>query len=152
MATFSPAFLVSTKTIHGEHTHLLSDLNRLTAALNRLDCYSEAFADLSSVDEVRTLIKRLCDSLPEHFDREEETVLQPVTEVSPELRELVGDLKKEHEDLRAGLATLSLALAELDSADDLYDAIWYIKELGTDFIHKLGRHVAVEEHELAGFL
>ncbi len=152
VATLSPAFSADSKKIHTEHQGLLNDLVQLDRALDSVDCYSEVFANLAAVGEVAYYSHRLIEQLPEHFTREEETVLVPVAQVSPELGDLVQELKREHEELRAKLAVFALAMQELDSADDLYDAIWQVKELGKELTRGITRHVVLEENELAGFL
>jgi hemerythrin-like domain-containing protein len=152
MAHLSATFSTNSHKIHGEHQALMEDLNRLNRALDRLDCYSEVYANLASADEVGNYSRRLIELLPEHFKREEETVLKPVAEVSPQLDVLVQELKKEHEDLRLGLAAFSGALEDLYAADDIYQAVWHVKDLGKSFVRDLFRHVELEEQELAGFL
>jgi iron-sulfur cluster repair protein YtfE (RIC family) len=152
VATLSPAFSADSKRIHSEHQTLLSDLVQFERALDSVDCYSEVFANLAAMGEVARFGRRLNEQLPEHFTREEEKVLVPVAQVSPELSDLVQELKREHQELRARLAVFSLALQELESADDLYDAIWQVKELGKELTREITRHVALEESELEGFL
>ena len=152
MATLSPAFSADGKRIHTEHETLLKDLVQFERALDSVDCYSEVFANLASIGEVAHFGRRLNEQLPEHFTREEEKVLIPVAKVSPELSDLVQELKREHQELRAQLAVFSLALQELESADDLYDAIWQVKEMGKKLTRDITRHVALEERELEGFL
>jgi hemerythrin-like domain-containing protein len=152
VATLQPKFSADAKKIHTEHQSLLDDLVQLDRALDSVDCYSEVFANLAAVGEVTYFSRRLAEQLPEHFTREEETVLVPVAQVSPELGDLVQELKREHEELRGRLAVFALAMQELESADDLYDAIWQVKELGKELTREISRHVSLEERELAGFL
>jgi hemerythrin-like domain-containing protein len=152
MASLSRTFAADTHRVHGEHETLIDDLSHLDRALDRLDCYSEVFANLAGADEVHFYSRKLIEQLPGHFDREEATVLEPVARVSPPLEVLVRELKKEHESLRSGLVAFSIALEELDAADDLYEAISQVKELGKDLVCEISRHVALEEQELAGFL
>ncbi len=152
MAALSPVFSADSQRIHTEHQSLLNDLVQFERALDFVDCYSEVFANLAAVREVAYFGRRLNEKLPEHFTREEEKVLAPVAQVSPELGDLVQELKREHQDLRARLTVFALALQELESADDLYDAIWQVKELGKELTREITRHVALEESELAGFL
>jgi len=152
VATLSPVFSADGKRIHSEHQILLNDLAQFERALDSVDCYSEVFANLAAIKEVARFGRRLNEQLPEHFTREEEKVLVPVAQVSPELGDLVQELKREHQELRARLAVFSLALQELESAGDLYDAIWQAKELGKELTREITRHVALEESELEGFL
>ena len=58
-------------------------------------------------------------------------------------------LKGEHEELSGRLAAFAMGVDELDSADDLYDAIWQMKEQGKALACAIIQHVAREERELA---
>jgi hemerythrin-like domain-containing protein len=152
MGTLSPNFSADTLKIHDEHQALIVDLAAFTRALDALDCNAGAYADLYGIDRVSAFSRRLIDALPEHFDREENTVLFPVAQISPELAQLVNELRKEHDTLRLELSAFSLAVDELESSDDLYGAIWQVKEMGKNLAQQISRHVALEERELAGFL
>lgn len=149
MAALAPTFSADIPEIHREHESLLNDLMQFERALDSIDCYSEALANLVAVGEVAFLTRRLLDQLPEHFIREEDTVLAPLTEVSPELSNLVENLRHEHEELRGRLEMFALGVKELESADDLYDGIWQMKEEGKGLACAIIQHVAREERELA---
>jgi len=138
--------------IHKEHLTLLEDLIQLDRGLDRLECYSEVFANLAGWEQVKDYGRRLVERLPDHFKREENKVLAPASQVSPELDELCSELKREHCELLARLAAFRAALDELDRAEDFDSAIWHLKSAGKAMITYLRRHVATEEGELSGFL
>ncbi len=140
------------KAIHDEHLSLIGDLAQLDGGLRRLECYSEVFANLAGAEQVKYYGRRLASQLPEHFRREEETVLATVSKVSPELAGFAQQMRHEHEELRARLAAFSSALEQLEAAQDLYEAICQLHERGKALTQQLGRHVALEEQELSGFL
>ena len=152
MATFTPAFHTESVKIHHDHEVLLGELAALDAALDRLVCYSEVFANLATLKQVEFYGKNLAAELPEHFQREEEKLLATISEVSPELARFATEMKKEHVELRARLAAFCDTLEKLEAAEDLDAAIATVKEQGKELSRELGRHVALEEHELSGFL
>jgi len=152
MAAFAPAFLADIEEIHREHESLLNDLMQFERALDSIDCYSEVLVNLVAVGEVAFLTRRLVYQLLRHFTREEETVLAPLAEISPELGDLVEKLRREHGELNGRLATFAVGVEELESADDLYDAIWQMKEQGKGLTCAIIQHVAREERELAEWM
>lgn len=152
MATLTAEFLAGTKRIHKEHKALERVLRELEVALDRLTCYSEVFADLAGADEVRRCSRLLARVLPEHCRREETAVLDPVSDVSPQLRIFCQEMRQEHREVLAQLDSVMLAVQDLDRAEDLPEAIWHLKEQGKQLTTELRRHVAVEEQELSGFL
>jgi len=152
MATLTAAFREETKRIHKEHKALEKVMTDLDVALDRLTCYSEVFADLAGADEVRRCSRLLARVLPEHCRREETALLDPVSDVSPQLRIFCQEMRQEHREVLAQLDSLTLAVKDLDRAEDLPEAIWHLKEQGKQLTTELRRHVAVEEQELSGFL
>ncbi len=152
MATLTASFRTETGKVHLEHQILAQMLRSLDAALDELVCYAEVFADLASAERVCRYGRQLVEKFPEHCRREEELVLGPVSEVSPELAEFCGEMKNEHAALMAQLATFGEALGELEKAEDLSEAVCHLKERGKALTSELRRHVAYEERELSGFL
>jgi len=150
MAAFAPAFSPDIiEEIHREHESLLRGLTEFERALDSIDCDSETFANLVAVGEVVFLTRRLVFQLLEHFTREEGTILAPLAEASAELNDLVEKLRREHEELSGRMAIFALAVEELDSSDDLYDAIWQMKEQGKGLACAIIEHTAREERKLA---
>jgi len=152
MATLTPAFHTESQQVHADHTLMLRELRALDMALDRLECRSEVFANLATAKEVQFLGKALASELPEHFRREERTILSTVSRVSPQLAAFTQEMERQHEDLRGRLNTFCVALEELEAARDLDKAIADLKKAGKAFTTELGRHIALEEEELAGFL
>ena len=152
MATLTPAFRADSERIHSEHQILGHILTKLESALDHLVCYSEAYANLATADDVRRYGRQLAEHFPGHCRREETAVLGPISEVSPELDEFCKQMRNEHQDLLVRLATFSSALDAFDKAEDLYDAVCRLKDVGRELTGDLRRHVETEERELSGFL
>jgi hemerythrin-like domain-containing protein len=152
MASLSTAFCVDSEKVHCDHRVLLEELAELQWALDNLECYSEVYANLASVPRVQELGHKLIDSLPEHFTREERSLLTTVSKISPELAEFADEMKREHVELRARLAEFQKGLERLAEGDDVATSVCQVKDLGTDFALSLGAHVALEERQLSGFL
>ena len=128
-------------------------LAKLDAGLDRLVCYSEVYANLATAREVPTLGRQLVGEFSDHCQREEASLLDPVSEVSPELREFCSQKKLEHQALRMRLDAFRSALDDFEGeACDLYEAICHLKDSGKDLTRELRRHVDSEEQELSGFL
>ena len=152
MASLSTAFCVESEKVHCDHRVLLEQLAELQWALDNLECYSEVYANLATAARVKELGRKLLAELPEHFTREERSLLATVAKISPELSEFAEEMKLEHIDLRAQLAAFQVGLEELESGEDVADAVCRVKEMGTDFALSLSAHVALEERQLSGFL
>ena len=152
MATFTPGFHTESETIHFEHRVLLDELAALDSALDHLESPADPFASLATAKQVEFYGKQLAEKLPEHFRREEETILATVAQISPELKAFAAEMKLQHEELRVRFGQLQAAVEKLQAADDLDDAIAKLKEQGKELTRLLGRHVSLEETELSGFL
>lgn len=152
MATLTTAFRTETERVHREHQILDQVLHKLDAALERLVCYSEVFADLASAEQVRCYGLQLAEHFPGHCQREEAAVLDPVSQISSELGQFCREMKNEHAELLAQLGTFRAALEAFDSAEDLSETICHLKQKGKELTSNLRRHVSREEHELSGFL
>ncbi|HLE35515.1 MAG TPA: hemerythrin domain-containing protein [Candidatus Acidoferrales bacterium] len=152
MATLTAEFRAETERIHKEHLALEQLLTDLDVALDRLICYSEVFTDMAGADEVRRCGRLLARVLPDHCRREEATLLDRVSDVSPQLRAFCQEMRQEHAVVLARLQRLTATLDELDRAEDLSEAIWHLKEQGKELTAELRRHISVEERELSGFL
>ena len=152
MATLTPTFHEDAKHLHGDHLALGAAIDHLDAALDRLICFSEVYANLAAAGEVYRCGRELNAKFPRHCRREEAELLAPVSAVSPDLCELCGGLAREHQEVLARLAAFTAALDEYERAADLDQAVRHVKETGKDLTHELRRHIAIEEHELSGFL
>lgn len=138
--------------IHDEHLSLIEDLARLDAGLDRLECYSEVYANLAGAEQVKLCGHRLVEQFPDHCWREEKTVLAVAGGVSAELAEFCSQMKAEHRVLLTQLSTFRAALDDFEQAEDLNEAVCRLKETGKELTRALRCHVEREEHELEGFL
>ena len=151
MAALAPSFWTESKTVHNEHQALMEDLNELDYALDGLECYSEVFASFATADKVLELGNRVAQLLPTHFVHEEETVLTGVAKISPDLAEFAGEMRGQHEHLRAQLAEFCRALEHLRAWDDPSESVCEVKEQGKAFTAEMRHHIALEEQRLKGF-
>lgn len=138
--------------IHEEHLFILDDLARLDRGLDRLECCSEALANLADAERLKNCGRRLAERLPDHFRREEVTLLTAASQVSPELAEFCGQMKAQHGDLLGRLAAFRAALDDFERTHALSEVIYRLKEQGKALTRDLRRHVTAEELELSGFL
>lgn len=152
MAALAPSFWTESKVVHNEHQALMEDLNELDFALDGLECYSEVFANLATAGEVLACGGRLAKLLPEHFVHEEDTLLAGVAKVSPDLAEFAGEMRVQHDHLRAQMKDFCRALELLRAGDDLGETLYQVKERGKAFTSEMRSHVALEEQRLKGFL
>lgn len=152
MASFTPAFRNASDRVHGEHRLLIQELTELDLALDELVCYSEVYANLATAQHVCRCSRQLAALLPEHFAREESSVLATVAKVSPELREFAYEMVQQHQQLRRRLDSFSSAVAQLETADDIDAAVARVKQEGKLLARELTDHIVLEESELDGFL
>lgn len=152
MAALAPSFWTESKAVHNEHRALMEDLNELDFALDGLECYSEVFANLATAGEVLACGSRVAKLLPQHFVHEEETVLSGVARISPDLAQFAGEMRTQHDHLRARLADFCRSLELLRAGDDLGETLCQLKEQGKAFTAEMRSHVALEEQRLKGFL
>lgn len=152
MATFPASFPADSEKVHCEHQALITELGELDAALDELICDSQVFADLAPARKVCACGRHLADTLPEHFRREEAAILNPVARVSPELAEFTQEMRRQHQALRARLADFCRALEALEAAQDLDQAVAYVKQQGKQLAREMSNHIALEENQLGGFL
>ena len=139
------------KIIRDEDRKLIEGLAELEAALDHLDCYAEVFVSLEGSERILDCLRRLERGLSSRNAWKEHLEMETISRISPELGEFARELKQEHEELRAGLRELSAAVEQLKTVDDLYEAISQIKEKGKQLARQIGRHLALEESELASY-
>lgn len=152
MGTLTPALRQEGKRIHFEHQALEEVLNELNSALDQMACHGDVVADFRAAGQLRRCGRQLIESLPEHCRREEAVLLEPVSEVSPELAEFCTRMKDQHTDLLLRLHAFRDALDDFNRADDLSEAISKLNKQGRELTRELRHHVATEEQELSGFL
>jgi hemerythrin-like domain-containing protein len=150
MAKLTPVFSTEAERIHREHADQLHYLAELDRALDHLNVAAEGDSDAFS--QVHLYGRLLTTGLPEHFLREERALLDTVAEVSPQLAEFAREMKREHEVLCVRMAEFCRALDEVQDADDPSAAMETLRAQGKELTGELGRHIALEEHELSGFL
>ncbi len=137
---------------HADQKNLKNDLAHFADALDCLSSSSDVFENLDAAEQVIYHGRRLADHLCGQFACKEEAELATIARISPELAEVAQNLRREHEELCTRLATFSRAVEQLAVAEDLSEAICPIKEQGKALVQQIGRHLALEESELARFL
>ncbi len=150
MATFPRSFGADSARIHRDHQALVGELNTLDGALDELAGGTGVFANLHSAETICRCGQRLAEVLPEHFSREETTLLETVAQISPELAEFTREIRQQHEELRQRVAEFSRALKELEAGSE--KAIDAVREAGKALAREMTRHIALEENQLGGFL
>jgi hemerythrin-like domain-containing protein len=138
--------------VHEEHVELRTNLGELDRALNHLGSGSMARADLPGAPEVWSMVRRFQAFLPLHFQHEEEGMLDRISKISPELKELTTQLRQEHRNLADLFAAFVDALIHLKGTNDFTAEVTRTKLLGGAFTDQMLRHIGTEETELAGFL
>ncbi len=152
MATFPVSFRSDSDRIHGEHKALFVEITEFQQALDDLACGGEVFANLYGTERLGHHGRRLANLLPDHFQREEATLLPTIAHVSPELEEFAGEVRREHMQLRERLAEFCHVLDRLESGDDAAETVDALKKTGRALAHELNAHIALEESQLGGFL
>lgn len=152
MATLTPAFRTESGKIHEEHTAILTALDALERALERLVAPPGTPAETQAVNAVCEMGRGLVRTLPEHCRHEEEKLHGPVREVSAELAEFCALMQREHEAMSAQLWKFAAAVDALETAPNDADAANRLKRQGVTFVQRLRQHIELEEHELSGFL
>ena len=140
------------KMIHEEHVELRASLGELDRALNRLASDSKIPTGLNGVPDIWAMVRRFQTFLPLHFQHEEEGMLDRVSGVSPELKELTAQLTQEHRYLAELFDVFTEAASNLLETKDTAAGITRAKLLGGAFTNQMLRHISTEETELAGFL
>jgi hypothetical protein len=151
MPTLTPVFHQESEKVHHEHGVLIQELAALDLLLDKLDS-SDVQANLATAKQVEISAKHFAQELPDHFRREEEKILSVVSGVSIELETLTNELKRQHAELRQELDQFCRDLAQLAGTAGLDQTMARVKEDGKRLTRELGRHIALEEHELSGFL
>jgi iron-sulfur cluster repair protein YtfE (RIC family) len=152
MATLTPVFCSESNRVHHDHAILVEELRALDQALDQVHGNGHSFESLAAAKQAQFLGRHLAAELPEHFLREEQTVLALVEQVSPELATFSREMKVEHQDIRRRLNSFCRLADELETAEDLDAALGRFRAEGHALTRELGRHIALEEHELSGFL
>jgi iron-sulfur cluster repair protein YtfE (RIC family) len=151
MATFPNSFRTDSARIHGEHQELLTQLADLISALEALGP-STLSVDPLGAGRLRRSASRLEGLLPAHFRREEATLLDAVAPVSPELAEFARQMRQEHQRFTARMSAFVFSVAELESGNHGGSSLRKVQETGEVLAHDLAEHIALEEHQLDGFL
>ena len=152
MATFPVSFRSDSDRIHRDHQALFAELASFEQALEDVGSGGEVFANLYGTERIGHHGRRLATLLPEHFQREERTLLPTIAHVSPELEEFAGEVRREHHQLRDRLIEFCSVLERLESGDDFAETVTALKKAGRTLAHDLNAHIALEETQLGGFL
>jgi hypothetical protein len=145
MPVTTAEFRTHSEIIHHEHEALNSELREMQAALEALVCHAEVFANLASADRLYLCGRHLAHVLPEHFENEETTLLDPLAVRSPELAAFALEMKRQHAEMRDRLVEFCARLEGLEDCQDLYESIVEIKDRGMAFTRQLAAHMHVEE-------
>ena len=151
MATFPNSFRNDSARIHGEHQELLTQLADFVSALEALGP-STLSVDPLGAGRLRRSASRLQEFLPSHFRREENTLLDAVAPVSPELAEFARQMRQEHQRFAGRLAAFAALVAEMEAGNHGGGWLQKVQQTGEVLAHDLAEHVALEEHQLDGFL
>lgn len=135
-----------------EYRELIVDLAGLDSAIQCLDCLAGIVANREAAQQVLYCCCRLERHLLKRFSGKEQIDIATLDRISPESAEFAGKLNREHEELCSRLANFSKAVQELEAAGNAYEAVRQIKEEGRRLAEQIGRHLAVERSQLAGFL
>ncbi len=146
MATVPATFRADSQRIQRDNQALKQKLVDLDAVLEQVA------GEDRRADELSHLAGALVALLPKHFRQEESALLAPVAKVSPELADFVHEMCRQHERLRARLAEFCRALDALDTGADPAAAARAVKTKGKLFAREMAEHIALEEHQLDGFL
>ncbi len=149
MAVLTQEFRNHTQTNHHEHEQLMQELGKLAGALEAVVCHFEVYTDLGPAQQVGKYGRELSRWLPEHFRHEEQQVLAPLAQMSPELQMFVRQMVREHRDLSERLRAFCLTVEQLEDTPDLAETIQEMKRLGSEFAERLASHMGAEENKLA---
>ena len=152
MATFPVTFRSDSDRIRCEHQALVAELTCFQQALDDVSSAGEIFSNLYGAERIGHHGRRLATLLPEHFQREEASLLPTIAHVSPELEEFAGEVRREHKQLRERLVEFCNVLERLEAGDDVANTVIALKKSGRDLAHDLNAHIALEESQLGGFL
>lgn len=137
------------ETNHYEHVSLRQELNKLDSALAALVCYSEVYADLGSIEQVRAWVRRLHEDVPSHFAHEEQQVLAPVASLGPEWQAFVSEMRRQHLDLQQQLEAVCAVAERVRDSDDLESSICKLKEQGEQVTRQMASHMGAEDRKLS---
>jgi len=135
-----------------EHRELIVELAGFDSAIQCLDCLAGVAANRQAAQHVLYCCRRLERHLLERFSGKEQIDVATLARISPEYAEFARTLRLEHEELCSRLANFSRTVQELERADDPYEAMHRLKEEGERLGERIGRHLAVERSQLAGYL
>lgn len=152
MAMLTQVFHKESEKVQHEHYVLKEELRTLELALEHLHSNFNDPANLIAAKQVQMYTRQLADELPPHFQREEQTILTTVAEISPELDSFAREMKRQHEDLRARMNSLCAAIDTMGNAEDVAGTVEKVRGEGKAFARELKEHIALEEQELSGFL
>ncbi|HXE89814.1 MAG TPA: hemerythrin domain-containing protein [Terriglobales bacterium] len=154
MTTSRMNFWVECERVHDDHESVMADLAELAYALDSLERYGQGFAQLSDTGDLYRYGVRLCETIPDHFSREEIWLQEEVSAISPELADFAREMVGQHQQLRGELRDFRSALEQLRGAteEELPDIVASVREQGWQVARNLAGHVALEEEQLRGFL
>ncbi len=149
MGSAKQSFAAQSASISCEHEQLMGRLSELDSALDSLVCYSEVYADLAGARHVVDTGRWLAGWLPEHFVREEETVLASVARLGPEYAAFTREMKRQHKEIATRLQNFCHVADDLERTSDVEESICELKEQGKKLTSTMAAHMGAEERKLA---
>jgi hypothetical protein len=149
MASAKQSFAKQAEAVACEHHELMDRLSQLDSALDSLVCYAEVYADLGGSARVVESGKWLHGWLPQHFVREEETVLAAAARLGPEFAAFAREMKQQHRDFGARLQKFCKVMDDLSTTPDLEHCICELKEQGKALTASMAAHMGAEERKFA---
>ena len=151
MAVRAPLLENETKESLKQHQTLTKEIELLNAALEKLVCHSEVFADLSTAGQAYRCARLLAQWAPQHFRMEEATVFADAQKLGQEWAAFTREMTRQHSQMRQQLSGLCAVMERLQTTDDLESCICEMKEAGQKLTRQLAVHMSVEEHKYSMF-
>jgi hemerythrin HHE cation binding domain-containing protein len=149
MASANQTFQKHSEAISVEHQELMQRLQQLDSSLDKLVCYAEVYADLASSADVVQTGRWLAGWVPEHFAREEQTVLASVARLGPEFAAFSREMKQQHKEISVRLESFCRVANHLEDAADLEQTICKLKEQGKSLTTFMATHMGAEERKFS---
>jgi hypothetical protein len=131
-------------TFNDEYKGWLVALRDLDKTLEKLECYSEVYANLAPTAELLQRTRAMAKALPEFF-LHEDAEISIVERARPEFTECANCVRKDRGQLGLLLELLAKSIEALPWSDDLASAIYDVKEQGSAFLRRFGTHLAREQ-------
>jgi hypothetical protein len=149
MLSQNAQFRSESESIKSEHQEMMNRLSELDQALEAVVCYSEVYANLAASEEALTLGRWIARHLPEHFGREEKTVLARMAKLGSDYAVFAKEMKRQHEEMRTRVDEFCRLVHELENTNDIEQCVCRLKDVGRELSHFMAIHMGAEESKLA---